>query len=136
MPPSLGPGVRPILPARHRRTFRVKGRPSSPDGLTVQASRRSAFDPLVVSATLGTSNKPTAESSRQLHASEGRPAYAAVVAGRTIPQQTSGHSKPKANDSDTSEPAAFPEVAIRRMSCADTSGPLGGMPGRPRRRAT
>ena len=51
-----------------------------------------------------------------------------MVAGRTNPQQPSGPLKPKTNVSDTSEPAASPEAAIRRMSVEDMSRPLDGMP--------
>ena len=56
---------------------------SNSDGLTVPATRRTAQDPLDGSAILGNSGEPTAESSPQLHVTEGRPAYAAEVARRT-----------------------------------------------------
>ena len=52
----------------------------------------------------------------------GKPAYAAVAAARTIPQQPSGQPKPIATGSDSSELAAS-EAANRRMS-VDMSGPL------------
>jgi hypothetical protein len=59
---------------------------------------------------------------------KGTVAYAAVVAGHTNHQQTSGQLKPKANGLEPSKPAVFSEAASRRMSCEDTSGPLGTMP--------
>ena len=89
----------------------------SPDGLRIPVNRRPAPDPLVGSEMLGTSSEPTAGSSRHLNASEGRPAYAVVVTGRSNPQEPSGQLKPKANGSDTSELAASSEAANRRMSC-------------------
>ena len=94
---------------------------SSSDGLNTPAARRPAPD------TLGASGEPTPQCSWQQPAMEGKPTYAAVVAGRTNSQQPSGQPKPIATVSDSSEPAASPEAANRRMS-VDMSGPLSSMP--------
>ena len=83
---------------------------SSSDVLTTPAARRSAPDPP------GTSGEPTPQCCRHQAATEGKPAYAAVVAGRTNPQQPSGQPKPIATGSDSSEPVASPKAANRRMS--------------------
>jgi hypothetical protein len=119
-------GARSVPPSSPRKGLRPtagKGRAESSgsDGLTTPAARRSAPDPL------GTSGAPTPPCSQQQAATAGEPAYAAVVAGRTNPQQPSGQPKPIATGSDSSEPAASTEAANRRMS-VDMSGPLGSMP--------
>ena len=101
---------------------------SSPDGLVVPANRRPAPEPLVRSEALGTSDETTAESIRHLKASEGRPAYTTVVAGRMNPQEPIGQPKPIATGSDSSEPAVSPKAANVRMSVEDMSGPLSSMP--------
>ena len=100
---------------------------TSSDGLTTPAAKRPAPDPLG-SETPGFSGEPTPECSRQQAVMEGKPAYAAVVAGHTNHQQPSGQPKPKANGLEPSKPAVSPEAATRRMSCEDMSGPLGSMP--------
>jgi hypothetical protein len=94
---------------------------SSSDGLTTQATRRPAPDPP------GTFGEPTPECSRQQAAIDGKPAYAAVVAGRTNPQQPNGQLYPIATGLESSEQSASPEAANRRMS-VDMSGPLSSVP--------
>ena len=61
---------------------------------------------------------------RQLGLTEGGLVYAAVVAGRAVPQQPSGPHKPPAKGSDHSKPLASSETTTRRVSLADMSGPL------------
>jgi hypothetical protein len=102
-------------------TGKRKAESSSSDGLTTPVARRPAPDPP------GTSGEPTPQCNRQQAAMEGKPAFAAVVVGRTNPQQPSGQPKPIATGSDSSEPATSHEAANRRMS-VDMSGPLSRMP--------
>ena len=102
-------------------TGKRKAESSSSGGLTTRAAKRPAPDPP------GTSGEPTPQCSRQQAAMEGKPAFAAVVVGRTNPQQPSGQPKPIATGSDSSEPATSHEAANRRMS-VDMSGPLSRMP--------
>jgi hypothetical protein len=99
---------------------------TSSDGLTTPAAKRPAPDPLV-SETPGTSGEHKPERSRQQAAIEGKPEYAAVVAGHTNHQQPSRQPKPKANGLEPSKPAVSPDAATRRMSCEDMSGPLCSM---------
>ena len=99
---------------------------ASSDGLTTPAAKRPAPDPLV-SETPGTSGEHKPERSRQQAAIEGKPEYAAVVAGHTNHQQPSGQPKPKVNGLEPSKPAVSPDAATRRMSCEDMSGPLCSM---------
>ena len=110
IPPSPGPGAcHHRLPGKDHSPPRGKGRMSFP--------ARTALQPRPLDA-----QRPTPSCSRQ-HADMARkPAYAAVAAARTIPQQPSGQPKPIANGSDSSELAAS-EAANRRMS-VDMSGPL------------
>jgi hypothetical protein len=75
-------------------------------------------------ASLGSMGELAADSSRQLGPTDGRLAYAAVVAGRAGPQQSNGPHKPKAKGSDHSEPPASSEAATRRMSLGDMFGPV------------
>ena len=68
-----------------------------------------------------------AESSQQLGSTEGRLAYAAVVAGHAALQHPSRLHKPPAKGSDHTEPTAPSKVATWRISVGDMSGPLCGM---------
>jgi len=79
-------------------------------------------------AAHGTMDKLAAQSSWQLGPTEGGLEFDAVVTGRAGLQQASGPQDSPANGSDHTEPAASSEVAIGRMSLADMSGPLCGMP--------
>jgi len=76
----------------------------------------------------GTTGELAAQSGRQLGPTEGRLAYATVVAGVASLQKPSWPHKSTANGSVPTEPAASPQTAIRRMSLGDMSGPLCGMP--------
>jgi len=69
-------------------------------------------------AAQGTMGEVAAQSSRQLGSTGGELAYAAVVAGRTGPQQPHGPRKSPAKGSDHTVPAASSEVATRHMSLA------------------
>jgi hypothetical protein len=76
----------------------------------------------------GTTGELAAQSSRQLGSSEGRLAYATVVAGVASQQKPSGPHKSTAEGSVSAEHPASRETAIRRMYLGDMSGPLCGMP--------
>jgi hypothetical protein len=75
-------GARSVPPSSTRKgpqptTGKRKAEPSGLDCLTTPAARRPAPDPP------GTSGDPALQCSRHQAATEGKPAYAAVVAGRT-----------------------------------------------------
>jgi hypothetical protein len=113
-PSSPGKGSGPTMGKR-------KAESSDSDGRTTPAARRPAPD------QSGTSGDPAPQCRRHQAATEGKPAYAAVVAGRTNPQQPSGQPKPTATGSDSSEPVSSSEAANRRIY-VDMSGPLSSMP--------
>ena len=76
----------------------------------------------------GPTGEQAAQNSRQFSLTEGRVAYATVVAGVASLQQPSGLHKSSAKDPVPTESAASSEAAPRRMSLVDMSGPLCGMP--------
>jgi hypothetical protein len=72
----------------------------------------------------GTTGEQAAQCSRQLGPSEGRLAYATVVAGTASLHLPSGTQKSIAKVSVSTQTAASSEAAPRRMSLVDMSGPL------------
>jgi len=80
-----------------------------------------------LSATSTATGEQAAAGNRQAGPSGGRAMYAAVLVRPAAPSQPSGPLKPRAKDSDPSEPGVSMETTNRRMS-SDMSGHLSGRP--------